>query len=62
MHGCRFEKDFFHPNIFPSGKVCLSILNEEKDWKPSITIKQVLLGIQELLSNPNGETLLFGDS
>jgi len=49
----RFDKDFFHPNIFPSGKVCLSILNEEKDWRPSISVKQILLGIQELLSHPN---------
>lgn len=23
------------------------------DWKPSITIKQLLLGIQDLLDNPN---------
>ena len=44
---------FFHPNIYPSGTVCLSLLNEEKDWKPSITLKQILIGIQELLSNPN---------
>ncbi len=29
----------FHPNIYPSGNVCLSILNEEEDWKPCITIK-----------------------
>jgi ubiquitin-conjugating enzyme E2 I len=27
--------------VFPSGTVCLSILNEEKAWKPSITVKQV---------------------
>jgi hypothetical protein len=33
--------------------VCLSILNEEEDWKPAITIKQMLLGIQDLLDNPN---------
>ena len=51
----RFEQGFFHPNVFPSGKVCLSILNEEKDWRPSITVKQILLGIQDLLANPNGE-------
>eukprot|EP01091_Cochliopodium_minus_P006285 TRINITY_DN1616_c0_g1_i1.p1 TRINITY_DN1616_c0_g1~~TRINITY_DN1616_c0_g1_i1.p1 ORF type:complete len:158 (+),score=48.17 TRINITY_DN1616_c0_g1_i1:44-517(+) len=50
---CSFPKAFFHPNIFPSGTVCLSLLNEEKDWKPSITLKQILIGIQELLSNPN---------
>ena len=24
-----------------------------EDWKPHITVKQVLLGIQELLDNPN---------
>ncbi|ETB60307.1 hypothetical protein YYC_02617 [Plasmodium yoelii 17X] len=35
------------------GTVCLSILNEDEDWKPSITIKQILLGIQDLLDNPN---------
>jgi len=33
--------------------VCLSILDEEKDWKASLNIKQVLIGIQDLLSNPN---------
>jgi ubiquitin-protein ligase len=27
--------------VFPSGTVCLSILDEEKAWKPGITIKQV---------------------
>ncbi|SBS85309.1 SUMO-conjugating enzyme UBC9, putative (UBC9) [Plasmodium ovale curtisi] len=37
---------------YPS-TVCLSILNEDEDWKPSITIKQILLGIQDLLENPN---------
>ena len=34
-----FDPVIFHPNVFPSGKVSLSIL--EKDWKPQITIKQV---------------------
>lgn len=35
------------------GTVCLSILDEEKDWRAAITIKQVLLGIQDLLNEPN---------
>jgi ubiquitin-conjugating enzyme E2 I len=48
---CKFPKGFFHPNIYPSGTVCLSILNE--DWRPAITVKQMLLGIQELLDSPN---------
>jgi ubiquitin-conjugating enzyme E2 I len=43
---CKFPKDFFHPNIYPSGTVCLSILNEDEGWRPSITIKQILTGIQ----------------
>jgi hypothetical protein len=31
---------FFHPNIYPSGTVCLSILNEEEAWKPGWLIKK----------------------
>jgi ubiquitin-conjugating enzyme E2 I len=31
----------------------LSILNEEEGWRPAITIKQVLMGIQDLLDDPN---------
>lgn len=50
---CKFETVLFHPNIYPSGTVCLSILNEDEDWRPSITVKQILLGIQDLLDNPN---------
>jgi len=50
---CQFDPVLFHPNVYPSGTVCLSILNEEKDWKPAITVKQILLGVQDLLANPN---------
>jgi ubiquitin-protein ligase len=42
----QFSPPIFHPNIYPSGTVCLSLLDADKDWKPAITIKQVLLGIQ----------------
>ncbi|CAM9710414.1 unnamed protein product [Chrysoparadoxa australica] len=50
---CQFKPPLFHPNVYPSGTICLSILAEEKDWRPAITIKQMVLGIQELLDNPN---------
>ncbi len=57
---CKFipvnGKVLFHPNIYPSGTVCLSILNEDEDWKPSITIKQILLGIQDLLEHPSASS------
>ncbi|GMR48923.1 hypothetical protein PMAYCL1PPCAC_19121 [Pristionchus mayeri] len=52
---CKFEPPLFHPNVYPSGTVCLSLLDENKDWKPSITVRQLLIGIQDLLGNPNIE-------
>lgn len=52
----KFTPPLFHPNVYPSGTVCLSILNEEEAWKPAITVKQILLGIQELLNTPNPES------
>ena len=33
---CKFDPPLFHPNVYPSGTVCLSILDEEKDWRPAI--------------------------
>ncbi|CAD5181084.1 unnamed protein product [Musa acuminata subsp. malaccensis] len=76
---CRFPQGFFHPNVYPSGTVCLSILNEDsvsycckpsslayvavkcvmtclchmQGWRPAITVKQILVGIQDLLDQPN---------
>jgi len=50
-----FTPPIFHPNIYPTGRVCLSILDSNKDWKPSITLKQVMLGLQDLLNNPNND-------
>jgi ubiquitin-conjugating enzyme E2 I len=35
--------------------VAQSILNDEKGWKPSVTVKQILSGIQELLDSPNNK-------
>ncbi|KAI1370160.1 ubiquitin carrier protein [Hypoxylon crocopeplum] len=53
---CKFTPPLFHPNVYPSGTVCLSILNEDEGWKPAITVKQIALGIQDLLDNPNPES------
>lgn len=52
----KFVPPLFHPNVYPSGTVCLSILNEEEAWKPAITVKQIMLGIQDLLNDPNPES------
>lgn len=60
-----FAPPLFHVNVFPNGQVCLSILNGKQKcnwmtllqddpphgaWKMSISLKQILLGIQELLN------------
>ncbi|CAG8452658.1 453_t:CDS:2 [Acaulospora morrowiae] len=50
---CKFVPPLFHPNVYPSGTVCLSILNEDEAWKPSIRIKDIVIGIQKLLNEPN---------
>ncbi|CAN4088107.1 unnamed protein product [Withania somnifera] len=50
---CKFPQGFFHINVYPSGDVCLSILNAGTGWNPAITVKQILLSIQELLDHPN---------
>ena len=50
---CKFVPPLFHPNVYPSGKICLSLLDADKAWKPSLTIKHLLIGIQTLLDDPN---------
>eukprot|EP01036_Dinobryon_divergens_P035365 gene35365-45806_t len=32
---CKFVPPLYHPNIYPSGTVCLSILNEDEGWSPA---------------------------
>ncbi|KAJ1272374.1 hypothetical protein BS78_06G197000 [Paspalum vaginatum] len=48
---CKCPAGFFHVNVYNNGTVCLSILGG--GWKPSITVRQILIGIQDLLDNPN---------
>ena len=48
--------------MYPSGTVCLSILNEDEGWKPAITIKEILLGIQMLLDEVNPESPAQADA
>ena len=41
----------FHPNIDEEGKVCLNILRA--DWKPVLTMKAVIFGLELLFIEPN---------
>lgn len=54
----KFDPVLPHCNVFPSGRVCLSLLQEDtklagEGWSPTISIKDILLGVQMLLKNPN---------
>lgn len=52
-----FVPVLWHMNCWSSGRICLNLLNAADgtwhgQWSPSITIKQILMAIQELLANP----------
>jgi ubiquitin-conjugating enzyme E2 D/E len=46
-----FKTKIYHPNISPSGNICLDILKNQ--WSPALTIGKVLLSISSLLSDAN---------
>lgn len=48
---CRFVPPIYHPNVYPDGEICLSIITDQ--WRPGISVKEVLIGIQDLLDSPN---------
>jgi ubiquitin-conjugating enzyme E2 A len=41
----------FHPNIYPDGRICLDILQNQ--WSPVYDVWAVLTSIRSLLSDPN---------
>ena len=61
----RFISEMFHPNIYPDGKVCISILhppgedkfNEqesaEERWRPILGVEAVLMSVVSMLCDPN---------
>ncbi|KAI5476541.1 ubiquitin-conjugating enzyme E2 I [Pseudohyphozyma bogoriensis] len=51
----KFMPPVFHPNVYPSGTICLSILDADKHWKPEHSLSKILTAIQDLLDNPNVE-------
>jgi ubiquitin-protein ligase len=62
----KFTCNLFHPNIYPDGKVCISILHDGVDefgyesrserWNPSHSVSSILISIISMLSNPNLES------
>jgi ubiquitin-conjugating enzyme E2 G1 len=60
--------DFWHPNVYPDGKVCISILHEAKEdvfnqqeqvtekWRPVLGVETILVSVVSMLSDPNLES------
>lgn len=61
----RFTTEMWHPNIYPDGKVCISILHPpgtdsfnqqesaDERWRPIISVEAILLSVQNMLVDPN---------
>lgn len=63
----RFTSEMWHPNVYPDGRVCISILHPPGDdpngyelaserWSPVHTVETILLSIISMLSSPNDES------
>eukprot|EP00270_Netrium_digitus_P020949 TRINITY_DN8781_c0_g1_i2.p1 TRINITY_DN8781_c0_g1~~TRINITY_DN8781_c0_g1_i2.p1 ORF type:complete len:166 (-),score=24.67 TRINITY_DN8781_c0_g1_i2:499-996(-) len=63
----RFVSDMWHPNVYPDGRVCISILHAPGDdpsgyelaserWSPVHTVETILISIISMLSSPNDES------
>jgi len=60
----KFVSDFWHPNVFSTGKVCMSILHPpgedamsgelpEERWLPTQSVTTIILSLMSLLNDPN---------
>ncbi|SHO77767.1 Ubiquitin conjugating enzyme [Malassezia sympodialis ATCC 42132] len=63
----RFDPPIFHPNVYPDGTVCISILHAAGDdpnmyessserWSPVQSIEKILLSVLSMLAEPNVES------
>ncbi|KAK1537832.1 ubiquitin-conjugating enzyme E2-18 kDa, partial [Colletotrichum paranaense] len=63
----KFLVDMWHPNIYPSGLVCISILHPPGDdpnhyehaserWSPIQSVEKILISVMSMLAEPNDES------
>jgi len=63
----KFVSEVFHPNVYPDGRVCISILHAPGDdptgyetskerWSPVQSIEKILLSVMSMLAEPNIES------
>lgn len=63
-----FTTPMWHPNVFPDGKVCISILhppgedklNEQETadvrWRPILGVESIILSVISMLNEPNNDS------
>lgn len=62
-----FTPSILHPNVYPNGEVCISILHApgedpnmyelaEERWSPVQSVEKILLSVMSILSEPNVES------
>lgn len=56
----KFNTKIYHPNVSSEGTICLDILKDK--WKPIYTLRTVLMSLISLLSDPNPDSALNGES
>ena len=61
----KFITEMWHPNIYPDGRVCISILHKsgvdrfndqekaEERWRPVLGVEQILISVISMLNDPN---------
>ena len=61
----RFTSSIWHPNVYPDGRVCISILHPpgtdafnaeetaDERWRPILSVEAVLLSVMSMLADPN---------
>jgi ubiquitin-conjugating enzyme E2 G2 len=63
----RFLGEVWHPNVYPSGLVCISILHPPGDdpnhyeqaserWSPIQSVEKILISVMSMLAEPNDES------
>lgn len=62
----KFTNKLFHPNVYPDGKLCISILHTGNDvsgyehelerWRPVQNVRTIFVSILSLLCEPNPDS------
>ncbi|KAI4847017.1 hypothetical protein E4T44_04741 [Aureobasidium sp. EXF-8845] len=63
----KFLSDIWHPNVYPNGVVCISILHPPGDdpnhyehaserWSPIQSVEKILISVMSMLAEPNDES------